>query len=173
MQRVYIGNKPISPAGFMASAPVFCDTPQGLLVVYTVGVGAGADIISTDTSGGSLRRLTQHEGANTYAACSPDGRQVAFFSTGKRGYGAGPVHHAHPAPLAREEDLQRGRRVTSLGVATAGERQLSPWARLRRPLDHPSVRPADLQRCSWFARRTLEHRESDGPARASATWRRS
>jgi TolB protein len=89
VQRVYIDRKPVSPAGFMASAPVFCDTPQGLLLVCTVGVGAGADIIATDTSGGSLRRLTQHEGANTYAACSPDGRQVAFFSTGKRGQGAG------------------------------------------------------------------------------------
>jgi TolB protein len=89
VQRVYIDNKAISPPGFMASAPVFCDTPQGLLLVYTVGVGAGADIISTDTGGGSLRRLTQHEGANTYPACSPDGRQIAFFSTGKRGQGAG------------------------------------------------------------------------------------
>jgi TolB protein len=84
VQRIYMGEKAISPPGFMASAPVFCDTPQGLLVVYTVGVGAGADIIASDTSGGGVRRLTQHEGANTYAACSPDGRLVAFFSTGKR-----------------------------------------------------------------------------------------
>lgn len=89
VQRVYIDGKPISPPGFMASAPVFCDTPQGLLLIYTVGVGAGADIIATDTSGAGLRRLTQHEGANTYAACSPDGRLVSFFSTGKRGQGAG------------------------------------------------------------------------------------
>jgi TolB protein len=89
VQRVYLDGKPVSPPGFMASAPVFCDTPQGLLLVYTVGVGAGADIIATDTSGGGLRRLTQHEGANTYAACSPDGRLVAFFSTGKRGQGQG------------------------------------------------------------------------------------
>jgi TolB protein len=89
VQRVYVDGKPVSPAGFMASAPVFCDTPQGLLVIYTVGVGSGADIIATDTSGGSLRRLTQHEGANTYAACSPDGRLVSFFSTGKKGQGAG------------------------------------------------------------------------------------
>jgi TolB protein len=89
VQRVFIDGKPVSPGGFMASSPVFCDTPQGLLLVYTVGVGAGADIIATDTSGGSLRRLTQHEGSNTYAACSPDGRLIAFFSTGKRGQGAG------------------------------------------------------------------------------------
>jgi TolB protein len=85
VQRVHMDGKPISPGGFMASAPVFCDTPEGLLLVYDVGVGAGADIIATDTSGGNVRRLTQHEGANTYAACSPDGRLIAFFSTGKRG----------------------------------------------------------------------------------------
>lgn len=89
VQRVYVDGKPVSPPGFMASAPVFCDTPEGLLVVFTVGVGAGADIIATDTRGGSLRRLTQHEGANTYAACSPDGRLISFFSTGKRGTNAG------------------------------------------------------------------------------------
>ncbi len=89
VQRVYIDGKPVSPPGFMASAPVFCDTPEGLLVIFTVGVGAGADIIATDTSGGNVRRLTQHEGANTYAACSPDGRLVSFFSTGKRGTNAG------------------------------------------------------------------------------------
>jgi TolB protein len=84
VQRVYVDGKPVSPPGFMASAPVFCDTPQGLLVIYAVGVGSGADIIATDTGGGGMRRLTQHEGANTYPACSPDGRLVAFFSTGKR-----------------------------------------------------------------------------------------
>jgi TolB protein len=91
VQRVYIGSKAISPPGFMASAPVFCDTPQGLLLVFTVGVGSGADIISTDTSGAGVKRLTQHEGANTYAACSPDGRLIAFFSTGKRKAGAAPA----------------------------------------------------------------------------------
>ena len=83
VQRIYVGGKPVSPPGFMASAPVFCDTPQGLLVIYTVGVGRGADNVASDTGGGGVRRLTQHEGANTYAACSPDGRLVSFFSTGK------------------------------------------------------------------------------------------
>jgi TolB protein len=89
VQRVYVDGKAISPPGFMASAPVFCETPQGLLVVYTVGVGNGADIIAMDTGGGAIRRLTQHEGANSYASCSPDGRLVAFFSTGKKNEGAG------------------------------------------------------------------------------------
>jgi TolB protein len=83
VQRVYVNGKAVSPPGFMASAPVFCDTPQGLLIIYTVGVGSGADIVASDSGGGGVRRLTQHEGANTYAACSPDGRLVSFFSTGK------------------------------------------------------------------------------------------
>jgi TolB protein len=95
VQRIFVGDKAISPPGFMASAPVFCDTPQGLLVIYTVGVGAGNDIIATDSGGGGLKRLTQHEGANTYAACSPDGRLVAFFSTGKRKLGAASTTSGH------------------------------------------------------------------------------
>jgi TolB protein len=73
----------------MASAPVYCDTPQGLQLIYSVGVGTGTDVITTDANGGGVKRLTQHEGSNSYAACSPDGRLVAFFSTGKRGQGAG------------------------------------------------------------------------------------
>jgi TolB protein len=108
VQRIYVDGKPISPQGFMASAPVFCDTPQGLLVLYTVGVGAGADVVASDTRGGSIRRLTQHEGANTYSACSPDGRLVAFFSTGKRKRATGPVSQDQEAgaglfimPIAR------------------------------------------------------------------------
>jgi TolB protein len=108
VQRIYVDGKPISPPGFMASAPVFCDTPQGLLVLYTVGVGAGADVVVSDTAGGGLHRLTQHEGANTYPACSPDGRLVAFFSTGKRKRGDGGSGHDDEAgaglfimPIAR------------------------------------------------------------------------
>jgi TolB protein len=31
-------------------------------------------------AGGSLTRLTQNEGSNTYPACSPDGRLLAYFS---------------------------------------------------------------------------------------------
>jgi TolB protein len=103
VQRIYIDGKAISPPGFMASAPVFCDTPQGLLVIYTVGVGSGADIIATDTAGGNVRRLTQREGANTYPACSPDGRLMSFFSTGKlkRGGGDGEGAGLFVMPILR------------------------------------------------------------------------
>ncbi len=88
-QRVYVDGNAISPAGFHASSPTFCDSPQGLLVVFAVGVGNGADLIATDTSGGNLRRLTQGQGSNAYPACSPDGRLVAFFSTGAGGKAPG------------------------------------------------------------------------------------
>src|SRR6185369_1533629 len=88
-QRVFVDGKAISPAGFNASAPVFCDTPNGLVVVFTVGVGNGADLVSTDARGGSITRITQNQGANSYFACSPDGRLLAFFSTRKSDKGPG------------------------------------------------------------------------------------
>jgi TolB protein len=105
-QRVYIDGKPISPAGFNASAPAFCDTPNGLLVVFTVGVGAGADLVSTDVRGGNITRITQNQGANSYPACSPDGRLLAFFSTRKSDKGPG----LYVVPLA---SLGHARRISS------------------------------------------------------------
>jgi TolB protein len=89
-QRVYVDGKAISPGGFMASSPTFCDTDHGLLVVFTVGFGAWSDVVAIDSNGGPVRRLTQGMGANSSATCSPDGRLVAFFSNrgqGSRGAG--------------------------------------------------------------------------------------
>ncbi len=105
-QRVFVDQKAISPAGFNASAPVFCDTPNGLLVVFTVGVGSGADLVATDVRGGNLMRLTQHQGANSYPACSPDGRLLAFFSTRKSDRGPG----LYVVPLA---NLSHARRIST------------------------------------------------------------
>jgi TolB protein len=105
-QRVYVDGKAISPAGFNASAPVFCDTPNGLVVVFTVGVGAGADLVSTDTRGGSITRITQNQGANSYPACSPDGRLLAFFSTRKSDKGPG----LYVVPIAA---VFRARRISA------------------------------------------------------------
>jgi TolB protein len=85
-QRVYVDGKPVSPAGFTAAAPAFCDTEDGIRLVYSVAVGGDAqDLVMSNERGQGIARLTQHQGTNTYPACSPDGRLLAFFSTrGKR-----------------------------------------------------------------------------------------
>jgi len=89
VQRVHVDGKAVSPPGFMASSPTFCDTTHGLWIVFTVEVQGGAELVATDSSGGNMRRLTQRQGENRYPACSPDGRLVAFFSTTKAGQGPG------------------------------------------------------------------------------------
>jgi TolB protein len=103
--RVWVDGKAVSPGGFVASAPTFCDTDRGLLVLFTVGVAKGADLLATDTSGGGSFRLTMGQGANTWAACSPDGRRVAYFSTRTTGDGPG----LYVAPL---RDPSRARRIS-------------------------------------------------------------
>ena len=116
VQRVYVDGKPISPPGFMASAPVFCDTPQGLLVIYTVGVGAGR-----------RRHRDRHERRRHAPAHPARGREhVRGVQPGRAprvlllhrqaGPGRGAVPDAHPATVAREEDLERGRRRPALGA---------------------------------------------------------
>ncbi|NUQ72379.1 MAG: PD40 domain-containing protein [Polyangiaceae bacterium] len=88
-QRIYVDNKPISPDGLFASAPTFCNHPDGVRAVFAVGVGKDTDLVSTGETGGPLVRLTQGQGRNGYPACSPDGRLVAFFSTRASGEGPG------------------------------------------------------------------------------------
>jgi TolB protein len=81
-QRVWLDNKPVSPAGFTAAAPAFCDTEDGVRLVYAVGVrGDRQDLVISGENGGGVARLTQNQGSNSYPACSPDGRLLAFFST--------------------------------------------------------------------------------------------
>jgi TolB protein len=88
-QRVYVEDKPITPEGIFASSPVFCNHPDGVRTVFAVGVGQDADLVSTGERGGGLLRLTQSQGRNSYPACSPDGRLIAFFSTRTSGQGPG------------------------------------------------------------------------------------
>jgi TolB protein len=88
-QRIYVDNKPISPDGVFASAPTFCNNPNGVRVVFTAGSDKFADLVSTSERGGGLSRLTQNQGRNSAPACSPDGRLVAFFSTRTSGEGPG------------------------------------------------------------------------------------
>jgi len=89
-QRIYVDGKAVSPAGFAASAPTFCDTEDGIRLVFTVSVGGDRqDLVMTNEKGGAITRLTQNQGTNTYPACSSDGRLLAFFSTRKSGPGPG------------------------------------------------------------------------------------
>ncbi len=97
VQRIYVDRRPISPPELMASAPVFCETPQGLLIFYTVETKGGSDIVASYPSGQGLHRLTQRQGSNRDPACSPDGRLLAFFSTREPGKGAG----LYVMPIAR------------------------------------------------------------------------
>jgi TolB protein len=81
-QRVYVEGKAISPGGFTAAAPTFCRTEDGIRAIYAVSVGGNRqDLIMTNEQGQGVTRLTQNQGSNTYPACSPDGRLLAFFST--------------------------------------------------------------------------------------------
>jgi TolB protein len=84
-QRVYVEGKTVSPPSFSAAAPTFCDTEDGIVLVYAVAVGKGQDLVLASETGGGTRRLTQGQGSNSYPACSPDGRLLAFFS--ERGKG--------------------------------------------------------------------------------------
>jgi TolB protein len=88
-QRIYVDGKAVSPDGLFASSPTFCRNPDGVRVVYAVGVGKNLDLVATGETGGGTYRLTQNQGSNAYPACSPDGRLVAFFSTRKSGEGPG------------------------------------------------------------------------------------
>src|SRR5688572_13445163 len=84
-QRVYVEGKAVSPAGFGAASPTFCDTEDGVRLVYSVSVGGDRrDLVMAGEQGGGTSRLTQDQGSNTYPACSPDGRLLAFYSTRKQ-----------------------------------------------------------------------------------------
>ncbi|HEX9621281.1 MAG TPA: tolB protein, partial [Polyangiaceae bacterium] len=81
-QRVWLDGKAISPPGFTAAAPTFCDTEDGILITYAVQVpGDRQDLVLSRENGKGISRLTQNQGTNSYPACSLDGRMLAFFST--------------------------------------------------------------------------------------------
>jgi TolB protein len=84
-----VDGKPVTPDGLYASSPTFCNHPDGVRLVFAVGVGKDTDLVATGEHGGPLQRLTQGQGRNGYPACSPDGRLVAFFSTRTSGEGPG------------------------------------------------------------------------------------
>jgi TolB protein len=81
--QIYVNGKRTSWSGSYNMAPSWCADPEGVKIVYMGRAGSTWDIFSGDPGGGqaSMKRLTQDQGSNTYPACSPDGRSVAFFSS--------------------------------------------------------------------------------------------
>lgn len=79
--QIFIDGKRVSFRGTYNMAPVFCNDPEGQKILFMGRDGGTWDIFSADLGGGNMKRLTQDQGSNTYPACSPDGRMVAFFST--------------------------------------------------------------------------------------------
>lgn len=79
--QIYVDGKRVSFRGSYNMAPVWCNDPEGVKILFMGRDGGTWDIFSVDPSGGNMKRLTQDQGSNTYPACSPDGRMVAFFST--------------------------------------------------------------------------------------------
>jgi TolB protein len=80
--QIYVDGKRISSRGTYNMAPVWCNDPEnGTRVLFMGRDGATWDIFSVAADGSGMKRLTQDQGSNTYPACSPDGRVVAFFST--------------------------------------------------------------------------------------------
>ena len=79
--QIYVDGKRVSFRGTYNMAPVWCNDPEGAKILFMGRDGGTWDIFSIDPSGGNMKRLTQDQGSNTYPACSPDGRSVAFFST--------------------------------------------------------------------------------------------
>jgi Tol biopolymer transport system component len=77
--RVIVDGAAVSPAGIPASSPTFCESPQGLLLVFALSNGKDSAIYASDPKGGGLRRLTS-TGRDDSPACSADGRMVAYFS---------------------------------------------------------------------------------------------
>ena len=105
-QRVYVGEKPVTPEGAFAMSPTFCNHPDGIRLVFAAGALLQTDLFSTGESGGALVRLTQDQGKNSSPACSPDGRLVAFFSTRTTGEG--------PGLYVMRTDGLRPKRISSL-----------------------------------------------------------
>jgi TolB protein len=81
--QIYVDGRRVSARGTYNLAPSWCASQDGARVVFMGRDGSAWDVFSTDASGSidAMQRLTQDQGSNTYPACSPDGRSVAFFST--------------------------------------------------------------------------------------------
>jgi TolB protein len=97
--QIYVDGKKVSSRGTYNMAPVWCNDPEGLKLLFMGRDGATWDIFSVAPSGdpATMKRLTQDQGSNTYPACAPDGRTIAFFST------RGGLYTANPSGLNQQK----------------------------------------------------------------------
>lgn len=97
--QIYVGGKAVSSRGNYNMAPVWCPDPDGLKILFMGRDGASWDVFSVAPSGdpATMKRLTQSQESNTYPACAPDGRTIAFFST------RGGLYTANPAGLNQQK----------------------------------------------------------------------
>jgi TolB protein len=81
--QIYVDGRRVTSRGSYNMAPTWCSDPAGAKIAFMGRDGATWDIFTVDPSGDaqSIQRLTQDQGSNTYPACSPDGRMIAFFSS--------------------------------------------------------------------------------------------
>ena len=98
--QIYVDGKQVSSRGSYNMAPVWCNDPEGGTKILFMGRdGASWDIFSVSPDGSGMKRLTQDQGSNTYPACSPDGRVVAFFST----RGGGGLYTSNPNGMNQQK----------------------------------------------------------------------
>ena len=98
--QIYVDGKRVSSRGSYNMAPVWCNDPEGGTKILFMGRdGATWDIFSVNADGSGMKRLTQDQGSNTYPACSPDGRVVAFFST----RGGGGIYTSNPQGMNQQK----------------------------------------------------------------------
>jgi len=90
--QIYVDGKKVSSRGNYNMAPVWCNDPEGTKVLFMGRDGAAWDVFTVAPSGdpATMKRLTQDQGSNTYPACAPDGRTIAFFSSRGGLYTANP-----------------------------------------------------------------------------------
>jgi TolB protein len=97
--QIYVSGKNVSSRGNYNMAPVWCNDPDGLKILFMGRDGASWDVFSVAPSGdpSTMKRLTQDQGSNTYPSCAPDGRTIAFFST------RGGLYTANPSGLNQQK----------------------------------------------------------------------
>jgi TolB protein len=78
--RVWVDGRAASPAHASASAPDFCEHPDGTRLVYALGTRERSHIVVADPRGRNPRQVTRDRARHSHPACSPDGRLIAFFS---------------------------------------------------------------------------------------------